>query len=58
MHWAATCPPTDAAPRRYPKDVRGFIPFQCYVLRDGGQFLMLDGGFRSTVTKFAPAWKR
>ncbi len=27
-----------------PRDVRGFIPFQCYVLRDGGQFLMLDGG--------------
>jgi len=27
-----------------PKDVRGFVPFQCYVLRDGGQFLMLDGG--------------
>ena len=27
-----------------PSDVRGFIPFQCYVLRDGGQFLMLDGG--------------
>jgi hypothetical protein len=27
-----------------PHDVRGFIPFQCYVLRDGGQFLMLDGG--------------
>jgi hypothetical protein len=27
-----------------PKDVRGFIPFQCYVLRAGGQFLMLDGG--------------
>ena len=24
--------------------MRGFIPFQCYVLRDGGQFLMLDGG--------------
>ena len=23
---------------------RGFIPFQCYVLCDGGQFLMLDGG--------------
>jgi hypothetical protein len=27
-----------------PRDVRGFIPFQGYVLRDGGQFLMLDGG--------------
>jgi len=27
-----------------PRDVRGFIPFQCYVLRDAGQFLMLDGG--------------
>ena len=27
-----------------PKDVKGWIPFQCYVLRDGGQFLMLDGG--------------
>ena len=27
-----------------PPGVRGFIPFQCYVLRDGGQFLMLDGG--------------
>jgi hypothetical protein len=27
-----------------PSDVRGSIPFQCYVLRDGGQFLMLDGG--------------
>ncbi|MEW6451288.1 MAG: hypothetical protein AB1490_11590 [Pseudomonadota bacterium] len=27
-----------------PADVKGFIPFQCYVLRDSGQFLMLDGG--------------
>jgi hypothetical protein len=27
-----------------PRGVRGFIPFQCYILRDGGQFLMLDGG--------------
>jgi hypothetical protein len=26
------------------KDVRGFIPFQCYVLRDAGQLIMLDGG--------------
>lgn len=27
-----------------PRHVRGFIPFQCYVLRDGDQLLMLDGG--------------
>ncbi|MEA2981307.1 MAG: hypothetical protein QOF09_3130 [Alphaproteobacteria bacterium] len=27
-----------------PQDVQGFIPFQCYVLRNAGQFLMLDGG--------------
>lgn len=26
-------------------NVPGWMPFQCYVLRDGGELIMLDGGF-------------
>jgi hypothetical protein len=39
-----TLPADDRCGAWIPAGVRGFVPFQCYVLRDGGQFLMLDGG--------------
>ena len=40
-------------------NVPGWMPFQCYVLRDGGELIMLDGGFpvmRTPYTRASPRW--